>query len=359
MNTRKNILICPLDWGLGHATRMVPVIKELELQGAKVILAADNGPYDFFKKQFPNNILIKLTGFSPKYPDKSTMAWEIIKSLPQMFTEAKKAKKELTEIIKAHNINAIISDNRYELSNKNIPSVFVTHQLNIQTKGIQKLAKPFIDAIINSYLSDFAEIWIPDNQEKPLSGILSTPIRNFDNIYNIGLLSRFYNMDYIESKSELDLLVICSGPEPQRTIFEELIIDQVQNTKLKTVVLQAKPGNYNKEIINNLTIISHVDDYEFVNLLSSTKHVISRPGYSTLMDLCVFSKKAIFIPTPGQTEQEYLAKKLLNEGVAFSESQSKFNLEEAMKSDKTFTGLSLKSDIKTLKDRIANLLNNC
>ncbi len=360
MLQKKKILVCPLDWGLGHAARMVPVIEMIEKKGASAIIAADNNPAEFLKQRFPKSTFVKLAGYSPKYPANGDMAMAMIKSLPKMLRKAHRSKKELHKIINNHNINAVISDNRYELYTSKIPSIFITHQLNIQTSGWQTIGKPIIDILINHYLNKFSEIWIPDiTGDSRLSGKLSVSINNKAKQFNVGLLSRFSTSHIHECQKSIDLLIILSGPEPQRTILEELLLSQVLGTELKTVILLAKPSEYIEKKMKNVKLISHLPDTEFSEIIQSAKIIISRPGYSTLMDLAVFNKQAIFIPTPGQTEQEYLAKKLFEERIAFSQTQSNFSLTEALLSQEHFRGLFLENEPKLLENRIDNLLRIC
>lgn len=360
MERIKNILVCPLDWGLGHATRMVPVIEMLVQKGANVIIAADNRPLDFLLQRFPQNTFVRLKGYSPNYPSNSNMAWAILKSMPEMMSEANKANKMLQEIIREYHIDAVISDNRYELSTSKVPSVFITHQLDIQVKGWQTIGKPIINRLINHYVNKFDEVWIPDVLDKfRLSGKLSESNKFSNKSFNIGLLSRFLVPELKYEKNQIDILIILSGPEPQRTILEELLLSQALKTNLKTVILQGKPAEHINKEVNNVKIISHLPDTEFSELIQSARLVISRPGYSTLMDLAVFNKKAVFIPTPGQTEQEYLANRLLVEGIAFSQNQNNFSLTDALNSLSQFKGLFLENKPELLESRINNLLNIC
>ena len=357
---QKKILVCPLDWGLGHATRMVPVIDMLESKGANVIIAADNKPLKFLQQRFPENTFVKLQGYSPKYPANGSMSLAMLMSLPEMMMKAWQANRKLQKIVKEHQIDAIISDNRYELSSSKVPAVFITHQLNIQTAGWQKISKPFINMAINHYINKFNEIWVPDIPGNfQLSGKLSKSRRNTFNTFNIGLLSRFYASDIKDIPITNNLLIILSGPEPQRTILEKLLLSQALKTNLKTVILLGKPGEKTHEEIKNVTLISHLPDVEFSKLIRSSRIIISRPGYSTLMDLAILGKKAIFIPTPGQTEQEYLANRLLDEGIAFSQTQDSFDLTVALSNQSNFKGLFINNKPELLESRIDNLLNIC
>ena len=360
MKQSKNILVCPLDWGLGHATRMVPVIEMLKRKGANVIIAADKRPFEFLKQRFPKCTVIKLEGYSPNYSANNSMALAMLKSLPNILRVATNARKKLQEIIEIHNIHGVISDNRYELSTSKVPSVFITHQLNIQTDGWQIIAKPIIDIVINNYINKFDEVWVPDlTGDFQLSGELSNTNKFSSKLLKIGLLSRFSDTRINKKLKTIDILILLSGPEPQRTILEEMLLAEALKTKLKIVMLLGKPDENTNREINNVKLISHLHDKEFASLIQVSDFIISRPGYSTLMDLSNFGCKAVFIPTPGQTEQEYLAKRLLDKGIAFSQTQNNFNLTEAIANQGNYTGLLVNNNSDLLEERIDNLLNIC
>lgn len=347
-----------MDWGLGHATRMVPIIEMLKQKGAEVIIGADNRPLAFLQKRFPDGEFVKLPGYNPSYPEQGSVACHLFKEYPRMKRESKKAHQLLQKIIREKKIDIVISDNRYELFSDKVPSVFVTHQLNIQTSGWQKLADPFIQKIINRYIRQYDELWIPDNEGQPnLSGALShvkkMPIKN---AHFIGPLSRFSGLQFHALEEPVELLLLLSGPEPQRSLLEKMLTEQVLKTGLKTVILQGKPEELETYEIENVKIISHLPDTALAALIDSANLIISRPGYSTLMDLAVFGKKAIFIPTPGQTEQEYLAKQLMQQGIAYSLGQSDFSLNNALKEADKFAGISRIVQDTVLEERINLLL---
>lgn len=347
-----------MDWGLGHATRMVPIIDMLKQKGAEVVIGADNRPLAFLQQRFPDDEFVKLPGFNPSYPEKGSVAGHLIQNYPRIKREAKKAHLLLQKIILEKKIDIVISDNRYEMYSDKTISVFITHQLNIQTSGWQKLADPFIKKIINRYIRHYDELWIPDNEGQPnLSGELShvkkMPIKN---THYIGALSRFSGLQFQASEEPTELLLLLSGPEPQRSILEKMLTEQALKTGLKTVILQGKPEESETHEIENVKTITHLSDSALAALIDSANLVISRPGYSTIMDLAVFGKKAIFIPTPEQTEQEYLAKELMYQGIAYSHNQSGFSLKMAIMEADKFTGINRIKNDTTLEERINLLL---
>jgi len=339
---------------------MVPIIEILIDKGANVIIGADNGPLEFLKQRFENCEFIKFSGFVPKYPKGNAMAMKMALQFPQMKKQAKKSNDLLQKIIIEKDIDIVISDNRYELSSPKVYSVLVTHQLNIHTIGLQKLFAPFIKSQLRSYIKKYDELWIPDFESSPfLSGDLShgttMPI---DNYSFIGPLSRFTGIENSIINKKYDIMVILSGPEPQRSIFEKILEQQFLETDLKVVFLLGKPEEKNIEIIDNIEKIPHLSDVEFARTIMSSELIISRPGYSTIMDLAVFGSNAIFVPTPGQTEQEYLAKTLEKQGSYYFQEQSELDILSAIKKSKEYQGIKLNNNYEVLNERINYLLNN-
>ncbi len=360
MPSQKTILVCPLDWGLGHATRMVPVIQLLLNKGAKVIIGADNRPLSFLMQRFPASEFVKLPGFTPVYPEDGSMALAMIKSFPQMRIAARKAHDLLQEVIAEKHVDIVISDNRYELHSEKTYCVFVTHQLDIATPGITAPAKPIIRGIINQYIRKYDELWIPDFEGEPnLSGKLShiqkIPVSNY---HFIGPLSRFSRVEAEMPSETPEILALLSGPEPQRTIFEELLVKQIQASGKKAVILQGKPEETPEPQTGNISLIPHLPDEKIAGLIKSTGTIISRPGYSTIMDLAVLGKKAIFIPTPGQTEQEYLAERFRKEKIFYSEPQKTFDLQRALKEQENYRGLRVNINFDALERRVDFILKN-
>lgn len=359
MKDKPNILVCPLDWGIGHATRCVPVIKELLSQNTNVIIGADGRPLAFLKQEFPTLQYIEFPGYKFSYPEKGSMAIKMAKQAPGIIKGIKEEKQFLEEIIQKNNINAVISDNRYGLSTDKIPSIFITHQMRIKVPSYLRLLEPNLYKRNLSYISKFKECWIPDFETEPnLSGDLSHKDPLPTNCYYVDPLSRFINKEVLEkTEYKYDILALLSGPEPQRTILEKKIIKDLKNTKLKSIVICGKPEvDEVQKINNNITLISHLESKKLREVIDESKLIISRPGYSTVMDLVALGKKAIFIPTPGQTEQEYLATFHLKKGHFYKMSQSNFDLQKALDESKDFYGFELKFDSSMLKVRISKLL---
>jgi uncharacterized protein (TIGR00661 family) len=349
----KRILVCPLDWGLGHATRCIPIIKKLLEKNAEVLVAADGRPLELLKQEFPKLQFTTLKGYGIKYPSSGSMALSMFLSIPKILNGIRKENREIERIIREHKIDVVISDNRYGCYNRNIKSIFITHQLMVKSPFAEKL----IHNIISSYIRKYDECWIPDVRgNENLSADLSHKYPLLPNTFFIGPLSRFSGKTI--SSPEYDLMAIVSGPEPQRSIFERLVSEQIYRNNLRALIVFGIPeGNKKTEKKGNVTMINHLNTDEMEKAIRSSGIIISRSGYSTVMDLCLLEKKAIFIPTPGQTEQEYLADHFMKKRIAYSQKQMHFDLKTALKESESYPGFKKISEGSHLEERINTILS--
>ncbi len=342
--SKERILICPLNWGLGHATRCIPIINELIRQGHTIVVAADEGPLKLLKKEFPDLAFIVFPNYSVRYPSGRNMTVSMLLQSPQIFYSIYKEHLQLKKIIAHNKIDVVISDNRFGLWNKYVKSIFITHQLFIKTP----IAQVFTNAINHWFIKQYDECWVPDAEgENNLSGELSHQQKQLPNVKFIGALSRF-NKQENSLEKKWDVLVILSGPEPQRSIFENLVVQQLKQTSLKTLIVKGvvRDEEVWEEINSNITSVSHLLTKQLETVLLSSEIIVSRSGYSTIMDLATLGKKAIFVPTPGQTEQEYLAERFMKKGICFSQTQTEFDLEIALKESENHTGFKNSFDNK-------------
>ncbi|HAP36984.1 MAG TPA: glycosyltransferase [Bacteroidetes bacterium] len=356
---RKRILIAPLDWGLGHATRCIPIIHELSARNAEVIIAADNRPAELLKKEFPDLQHIQFPGYTLEYPVNENMAWTMFRQLPTLFKGISAEHKYLNEIINSNAIDAVISDNRWGAYSKSIPSIYIVHQLRILLSDFIRWGQGIVDFENRQLIKNFNEVWIPDfASEQNLSGELSHSSRLPRNSFYIGPLSRLIKLDGM--RKEMDILVILSGPEPQRSMLEEILTSQLKETSLRSLIVKGTPEkNFKLKLTENITVVSSLTSSELSQAIASAHVVISRPGYSTIMDLSFLGTNAIFIPTPQQTEQEFLAHRLKEQGICYSELQNEFSLQRALKQFNAYTGFSqLQNDYSLLQQRIDHLLKS-
>ena len=334
MVDRKRILVAPLDWGLGHATRCIPIIKELLRQGHEVVIAAEGPVKILLEKEFPIIEFISLKGYRIKYgKTKRGFLLSVITQIPKLFISIKKERDWLKKTIEQNKIDIVISDNRFGLWNKKIYSIFITHQLQIKSpflkRGLQKLNYLFIN--------QYNECWVPDIREKPgLAGDLSHPDKLPSvPIHYIGCLSRFQRQ--VSILPEKHLLILLSGPEPQRTLLEKKLLLQLKHFPNRVLFIRGLPHeNTVLNIGQQATCINHLTAGELQLAIREASFVVARSGYSTVMDLMKLQKKSILIPTPGQTEQEYLAKHLMEQHFAFTVNQKDFDLENALSAAQLF-----------------------
>lgn len=345
-------MVAPLDWGLGHTTRCIPIIQEFLNQDFIVFLAAEGNSAQLLFKEFPNLTILHLKGYQISYTNtKYFFKVKLFGQIPKILKAIKQEHSWLQKIIKDHEIDIVISDNRYGLYNAKIKSIFITHQLAIKTGNL--ITDWLIQKLNYRLINKFDACWIPDEKEPfDVAGKLSHPqkLPPVPTSY-IGILTRF---EKEKVEKNIDLLVLISGPEPQRTVLENILLLQINKLSLKMVLVRGLPGVANKLINENtaLQIYDHLPAFELSRLIQSSKIVIARSGYSTIMDLIALQQKAILIPTPGQTEQEYLAKYLAIKKYFVAAQQRGFILEKKLKNIesvewKTFP-LSENNNLETL-----------
>jgi uncharacterized protein (TIGR00661 family) len=340
-NSAKNILVAPLNWGLGHATRCIPVIHELEKNGFTPILASDGVALQLLQKEFPHLLALKLPSYEIEYSKKSAdFKWKLIMNSPKMIDAIFSEKKIVKKWISEYKLQGIISDNRLGVYSKKIPSVFITHQLNVlsgQTTWISsKLHQHFI--------KKFTECWIPDTEKDPnLTGKLGHLKKHKLNLKYLGPLSR---LEKKELPMKYNLTVILSGPEPQRTYLEQKLKTEVLRFAGKVIFIKGVVESEQKiEKDENITYYNFMTTNEIEKVFNESEIVLSRSGYTTVMDLAKLQKKSFFIPTPGQFEQEYLAKRLERNGFVPYAKQDNFKIED-LEDVKLYQGLpQLKKDI--------------
>jgi uncharacterized protein (TIGR00661 family) len=332
---KMRILITVLNWGLGHATRCIPVIKMLQQKGVEPVIASDGEALAFLSEQFPELPVACLPSYKVRYSSKS-MVWNMMVSMPHIFGAIAEEKKVIKNLIREYQINAIISDNRYGCYSSEVYSALIIHQINIRTPAYLSFLEPLLFYIHRYFLNHFHAILVPDYEGLPnLSGELSHK-RKLKHVQFIGPLSHLSSENKNTVSSEFDLLVICSGPEPSRTRFEQLMLREVSAANYKTAFVRGTYRPLNRQLPENIRCFDMCSSDEIKKLMHASKLVISRSGYSTIMDLVYAGKNAILIPTPGQTEQEYLAAYHHRQKNFYCVSEKNFSLSTALSKSKGF-----------------------
>ncbi len=327
----QTVLVAPLDWGLGHTTRCIPIIRALLEQHNKVLLAAEGNSAMLLQQEFPDLTILPLKGYRIQYAaTRRGFFWKMLYQIPSMMRTIRQEKKWLQQTMQSQDIDWVISDNRFGLTHPSLKSVFITHQLAIQTgwKILDRIVQHFNYYFINQ----FTECWVPDHAgEDNLAGNLSHPVSMpAIPVKYLGPVSR---LEPAAVDACQGLICMVSGPEPQRTIFEQLLVQKLHHFSEPAILVRGLPVNAApiESLPPTVVQYNHVSAKELNQLLLRSKWVIARAGYSTIMDLCALQKKAIVIPTPGQTEQEYLAAYLHDAQRFYSVSQNEFQMTTDLK----------------------------
>lgn len=304
------ILVAPLNWGLGHASRCVPLVQRLLDEGHEVILGGDGDSLTLLRKHFPKLRYVYLAPLNLRYGAGKRQVWAMAKAFPQLIRWALQDHAMLKAILREEAIDRVISDNRFGLYNKQTECVYMTHQLHIMLPRGWRWAEPIASRIHARIYAHYNKVWVPDYEEveKSLAGALSHNFKfQISNLEYIGPLSRFSQTD---KKGSFDVVAVLSGLEPHRTLLEKEIIARYTGKEERVLVVQGQMSRPNTRIKRgNMTIVPYMSDAELVPALLGASRIIARSGYSTIMDLAALGvmEEAELIPTPGQPEQEYLA----------------------------------------------------
>ena len=340
---QKAVCISPLDWGLGHATRCISLMYALESLNYKVYIATDGKHEAILREAVPNATFLHLKGYRVWYTrSRALLIPGIIVQIPKIIASVVHEYFWLKRVAKKHKFDLIISDNRFGFFHKQIKSVFITHQLALQTPFAwsTRLNQIITYTFINKYAACWVADMLPPNN---ISGILANP-KHVPNtrLWYMNCLSRLINEKDENSSSTINantnlFLGIVSGPEPQRTLLENILWEEGNKIDEKFVVIAGLPDEKNHhQKTNKGNLYHHLNGAALKKEILNAQFIICRGGYTTLMELIPFQKKLILIPTPGQTEQEYLGKYWEQKKWAVCFSQSEFNVNDAIKKAQEF-----------------------
>ncbi len=333
---RPRILVAPLEWGLGHATRCVPIINELLYLNCEVLIAAEKEAEALLKKEFPQLHFLSLRGYRMKYSRKKLwLPLKLLVQFPKIIRSIYNEHRWLKRTVQEQSIDAVLSDNRFGLYHSAVPCIYITHQLTIETGN--RFSKWLAQKLHYYFINKYAACWVPDAAGVVnLAGKLSHPIKMpAVPVEYLGPLSRF---EKTGAEKKYELLVCLSGPEPQRTVFEELLLDELKGYTGNVLFIRGLPGNVSVKQNDNaaVEIVNHLSAAELNIAIEQAELVISRSGYTTVMDLVKLQQKAILVPTPGQKEQEYLADILMQQKIFYCVQQKSFSLDKALKAATDF-----------------------
>ena len=340
---KKNILVCPLNWGKGHLTRVQVIAYELKKSGHKVYFAAPAKLHSSIDKSVYDKLLhiwspgIFYSGVLP-------LSIDILIQLPVLLFAFLADRLTIPRLVRAYDIDIVISDNRFGARSGKKYSVYITHQLRIALPRAIRFMEPLVSQLHRFVAGRYDECWIPDYPGKNnLSGSLSHNCKHPPNTHYIGPLTRLSSDPPLKGVRGMSFftLALLSGPEPQRSKFERIIISRRHIFPGKLIIVAGKPGDSVKKD-KDIQRYSWLDGPELKSLLESAGLVICRSGYSTIMDINLLGCPVIMVPTPGQPEQEYLASHMAGRyGISIIEQKELARLSElpAIKKDIEWPGM--------------------
>ncbi len=351
-------MVTPLDWGLGHATRCIPIIQELLARNCRVSIATCGYPLHLLQEEFPQLTFFELASYQPKYVTSGSLIQSLITQIPKFYKAIRIEKRQINKIIREHRIDVIISDNRYGCYDRSVKSIFITHQRSILLTSRFGWLAGVANQLNRFMINRFDQCWIPDLPGSILSGELSKPLN--EKCRMVGVLSRFEKREVsIHDRRKWKVLAVVSGPEPQRSLFETILRNQLMEIHESTMLVKGLPGDSLITQTNEyLHEVNHLNAEQLQAALQSAEFVVCRSGYSSVMDLATLGQQnCILVPTPGQPEQEYLSDKLYAEGFAFSVTQNEFNLMKAMQEVISRKGFVLPAHQPLLQVALDDLIN--
>lgn len=324
MAASPTVLVAPLHWGLGHATRCIPIIDELLAQGADVVLGSDGAALALLQDHYPHLPAVELPTYGIRYPTRY-MGYNMAVQLPRIQRTIQLERKKTATIVQEYGIDALISDNRYGVHHPECPSVFVTHQLHL------RLSPPFFQRMVNGLLHRrlrvFDACWVPDWETAPqLSGNLGHPAIAQPPTTYVGPLSRLQHLP--EQSTCWDIVAVLSGPEPQRQYLEDALVEQLQTHPIRALVVSGRPADTTRRQLGpQLYQQDFMAQAELQQTLAESHLLVARSGYTTVLDCAAMGRSCVlWVPTPGQTEQEYLAERLVAQGIGMRQAQKDLNV---------------------------------
>lgn len=334
-----NVLVAPLDWGLGHATRCIPIIRLLIERGCNVMIGGSGPSLELLKRTFPALESHTLPAYNPEYSASDRMMLTLGRQLPKFLKTIRHEHEVVERIIQAKAIRWVISDNRYGCWSKHAKSTLVCHQLSPRPPDGLRWLRGLTDYLHATFVRRFSSVWIPDVAG---AGNLSGELSENKHVQGsfVGCLSRFQS-PCVDQRATHDVLFLLSGPEPQRTLFESRIMAEVARYPVQGLMVRGVPSASSRQVVQgDLTKLDFAEPEALRDYICSARLVICRPGYSTLMDMMALGKRVFLVPTPGQTEQIYLAERLEHQRVSAYATQDDLDLADAIKKSDDCVGFA-------------------
>jgi UDP:flavonoid glycosyltransferase YjiC (YdhE family) len=354
MKTKRRVFFAVLNMGLGHASRSLPIIQHLEDQNWELYIGSSGRSLQFLKYEISNANFFELPDYNLQYTTKGVSLILLLSQLPSLFKKIQIENAYTNQLVRENMIDMIISDHRYGCYHPDIPSFFMSHQMRyIAPKILRPLE--FTGIWFNQYFREkYTAVLVPDEQEHN-EGLLSGRLSNIGTSPDTHFCGILSSLKKNKAAEDIDVLISISGPEPQRTIFENIAFSQIQDVPGKKVIVLGKPEDNRREVVSDDLVIYHfASRTEMQELVNRSKLIVTRSGYSTLMEIIELQKKALFVPTPGQTEQLYLAERLKKVGCFYFSPQKKLDLSEQIPYALSYDGISY--ELKT--ERTLRVIDN-
>ena len=309
------VLVAPLNWGLGHAARCVPLVNRFLAQGDEVVLGGDGESLVLLRKHFPTLKVVHLADLSLSYSAGKSQIGAMLRALPEIVRAAWADHRLLGELLERELFDLVVSDNRFGLFSRKTRCVYITHQLHIRLPHKYRRLEPLASRLHGWIGRQYSEVWVPDYEEarRSLSGELGHLEKQcYGKVQYIGPLSRFAGMKepiHPNIIGYFEVVAVLSGLEPQRSMLEDEIVSRYSGKEERVLIVEGKPGKPMLQVTRgNICIVPYIDDAPLMDVLQKAKRIIARSGYSTIMDLATLEllDRAELIATPGQPEQEYL-----------------------------------------------------
>jgi UDP-N-acetylglucosamine transferase subunit ALG13 len=351
----KRILVSPLSWGLGHATRDLPIIRDFLARGHHVTVAAEGRAAALLAQEVPQCDFVEFQDYPPPFSATRFFVPKFLATAPRMLRAVAREKHGLREILRSHPADLILSDNRLNVRAPGIPSFIISHQLRFMTPPGLGWGEGVTESFNYLYMRHFDKVIVPDlaDPARNLAGRLAHEMRWLkpEKIFYAGVLASVARMDV---PRDVDLFISISGPEVQRVELERIILGQVGDLDLPRIVITlGKPEVKDvRQLSDRITVYGFLDRAGQQEMMNRAQLVLCRSGYTTVMELAELGKKALLIPTPGQTEQEYLARYYVQRGFFHAVSQYDLDLVRDLSKARQTTGAPFACDTRANVERL-------
>jgi len=352
----KHILVSPLSWGLGHATRDLPIIRYLLERGHHVTIAAEGRALTLLQDEVPACDFEHLPDYPPPYSSGKRFVPTFVATAPKMLAAIEKEAANVRKLLEKRSFDLILSDNRFKVRADGVPSFVITHQLRFMTPPGLEVFEHATELFNAKYLRAFDRIIVPDAADpvENLSGRLSHDLQWMDDSPRVYYAGPFSSVRRLDVEQDVDLFISISGPEPPRTELEKTILEKVRDVEGdRIIVALGKP-----EVKDVRTIDGRIEVHGFLGreqqqaMLNRARFVVCRSGYTTVMELAELGRKALFIPTPGQTEQVYLGEYYEERGYFHTVDQYELDLPRDIEKAKTYAGPPFACDTRANVERL-------